>query len=106
MRLLFGPFPLAAIFLASAGDDDGLADPLDQLLNIGLLGEMVETQLDDVAIARRVEQVDLRQLARRGSDSDADHVQPPRWNAEKRNTPVIAPRSTGCRPNTPSSGSM
>ena len=51
----------------------GLSTSAQHVADVGLLDEMVETELDQVALPRSVQQVDLRQRSRFRSDGNADH---------------------------------
>ena len=75
--LFVRPGEFAAVLRPPAGDDDGLGDALQHLADVGLFEEMIEAQLDQVALAGRIEQIRLGQFPRYGSDGDAQHERLP-----------------------------
>ena len=71
MRLV--PFVRTPVREPAARNDHRLLDSAQQIANVGILDEMIETELDHVPLPRGIEQVNLREGARLRCYGDADH---------------------------------
>ena len=55
----------------------GLSKSLDQVFDIGLLDQMIESQLDHIGKSTGIQNVDLGQGSRCRGHGDANHGSPP-----------------------------
>ena len=74
---IFGPFPLPSVLLAAAGDDDWLLDRRQQVLDIRLLFEVIETEFNDISMPGGIEQINLGKRPGRGGNRYTDHADRP-----------------------------
>ncbi len=83
IRLVIRPVEFSCLSGSSTGNHNRLGNSLQNLADIGLFDEMIEAQLDQVALSGGVEQVGLGQFSRDGSDGDAQHGKISRFRRSK-----------------------